>query len=93
MSCKFFLYLKWISKVSELYFSIYAYATVTTTQGALIIGGSAGGRDYVATVGCYNNSGWRKLDDLQSPRIWYRAIINGDKVYAIGGNSGERGGK
>ena len=85
MISKFFLYLKSKSNFSKiLYFSIFAYATVTTTQGALIIGGTEGSQ--VATVACYNNSGWSRLDDLQSTRQYHRAIINGDKVYVIGGN-------
>ena len=71
------------SKTIQIYFSICEYATVTTSQGALIIGGWSGSS--VATVACYNNGGWTKLDDLQSPRYWHRAIINGDKVYVIGG--------
>ena len=68
------------------YFSIQLYATVTTEQGAVIIGGRKGS-DYsdVATVACFNNSGWSRLDNLQSPRRGHRAIINGDKVYVIGG--------
>ena len=69
-------------------FSIRDYATVTTSQGALIIGGyvdGVGGYTAVATVACYNNSGWSKLDDLQSGRYNHRAIINGNKVYVIGG--------
>ena len=70
--------------VLKIYFSIYKYATVTTSQGALIIGGSDA--SYVTTVACYNNAGWSKLDDLQSTRAWHRAIINGDKVYVVGGN-------
>ena len=61
------------------------YATVTTIQGALIIGGTDGSQQ-VATVACYSNSGWSKLDDLQSVRYDHRAIINGDKVYVIGGS-------
>ena len=69
----------------KLYFSIYGYATVTTIQGALIIGGYDGSK--VATVACYSNSGWSKLDDLQSVRAYHRAIINGNKVYVIGGNN------
>ena len=69
---------------SQIYFSIYAYATVTTSQGALIIGGYSG--SMVATVACYNNTGWSRLDDLQSVRQYHRAIVNGDKVYVIGGN-------
>ena len=57
---------------------------MTTTQGALIIGGwdgSAASR----TVACYNNAGWTKLDDLQTARYAHRAVVNGDKVYVIGG--------
>ena len=68
-----------------LFFSIYAYGTVTTSKGALFIGGYDGSE--VATVACYNNAGWSKLDDLQSTRHYHRAIINGDKVYVVGGNN------
>ena len=69
-----------------LYFSISAYGTVTTNQGALIIGGYDDSLlRYVATVACYNSVGWSKLDDLQSVRGYHRAIINGDKVYVVGG--------
>jgi len=67
------------------YFSICEYATVTTSQGALVIGGYPGASPGVATVACYNNAGWSRLDDLQSTRYFHRAIINGDKVYVIGG--------
>ena len=68
-----------------IYFSIYAYASVTTNQGAIIIGGHTGD-SVVTTVACYNKSGWKKLNDLQSLRWGHRAISNGDKVYVIGGN-------
>ena len=68
----------------KIYFSIFGYATVTTSQGALIIGGYSDD-GVVTTVACYNNAGWSKLDDLQSTRYYHRAIINGDKVYVIGG--------
>ena len=67
----------------NIYFSISRYATVTTSQGALIIGGYDG--SLVATVACYS-AGWSRLDDLQSTRRYHRAIVNGDKVYIIGGN-------
>ena len=66
------------------YFSINEYASVTTSQGALFIGGWGDGSE-VATVACYNNAGWSRLDDLQSTRNGHRAIINADKVYVIGG--------
>ena len=69
--------------IFRIYFSIFAYTTVTTSQGALIIGGYDG--SVVATVACYNNTGWSRLDDLQSARYAHRAIVNGDKVHVIGG--------
>ena len=67
-----------ISVLSIIY-SFYRYATVKTSEGAIFIGG---GTD----VYLYNNSGWRRLDDLHTYRIWHRAIINGDKIYVIGGS-------
>ena len=70
---------------STFYFSIWGYGTVTTSQGALFLGGysSVGG---VATVACYNNEGWSRFDDLKSTRHYHRAVINGDKVFLVGGN-------
>ena len=68
----------------EIYYSIYNYATVTTEKGAIIIGGYGDGAP-IGTVACYKGSGWSRLDDLQSSRSGARAIINGDKVYIIGG--------
>ena len=65
--------------------SIFRYATVTTNQGALIIGGTDITGD-LAMVHCYNNASWSRLNDLQSSRYAHRAIVNGDKVYIIGGN-------
>ena len=73
-----------------IYLSIRRFATVTTEQGALIIGGiwrNLEEKDsVVTTVACFNNSGWSRLDDLQSARYNSRAIINGDKVYVVGGH-------
>jgi len=67
-----------------LRFSIQYFGTVTTGQGALIIGGHDGAA--VATVACYNGNEWMKLNDLQSPRYGHRAIIDGDKINIIGGS-------
>ena len=80
-------------KLARLFSSIRLFATVTTAQGALIIGGGLYyENEYspVTTVACYNRSGWSRLDDLQSPRHQGRAIINGDKVYVIGGLGQQR---
>ena len=67
-------------------FSIHSFATVTTSRGALIIGGVTGTINN--RVACYNNAGWSKLDDLQSVRAYHRAIINGNKLYVVGGGPG-----
>ena len=81
---KVFSFSKVVRDLLTFNYSIYEYASVTTGQGALIIGGNGGGTE-VATVACYNNAGWNKLDDLQSTRKNHRAIINGDEVYIVGG--------
>ena len=62
-------------------FSLFGYATVTTGQGTLIIGG----HPLMDIVACYNRSGWHQLDRLQSSRQYHRAIINGDEVFIVGG--------
>ena len=58
---------------------------MTTNQGALIIGGTDITVD-LTMVYCYKNASWSRLNDLQSSRYAHRAIVNGDKVYIIGGN-------
>ena len=41
----------------------------------------------MATVACYSNLKWERLDYLQSVLLGHRAIINADKVYVIGGTA------
>ena len=74
-----------ISAFETFLLSIYGYATVPTTQGAIFLGGYAAEASEVATVACYNNEGWTRLDDLQSTRKYHRAIVNGGKIYVVGG--------
>ena len=61
---------------------------MTTSQGALIIGGNVWGsesEDEGRIVALYNDDGWTRLADLQSQRKGHRAIVNGDKVFVVGG--------
>ena len=67
-----------------LHFSIQYFATVTTSQGALVIGGHDGAA--VATVALYTELDWFRLNGLQSPRYGHRAIINGNQINIIGGS-------
>ena len=71
-------------------FSIWGYGTVATPQGALIIGGWSG--TYLSTVASYDGSSWKKLNDLHTIRRAHRAIVNGDKVYVVGGQGGQGNG-
>ena len=61
---------------------------MTTSQGVHIIGGKCWGcepDDRNRIVALYNDDGWKRLDDLQSKREGHRAIVNGDKIFVIGG--------
>ena len=85
---KFFLLFKsWANFSSKLiFFSVTYFATLTTSQGTLIIGGYSDKIGIQNTVACYNDSGRSKLDYLQSVRAYHRAIINDGKVYIVGGS-------
>ena len=61
---------------------------MTTSEGVLIIGGKCWGSDpeiQGQIVALYNDDGWKRLDDLHSKREGHRAIVNGDKIFVIGG--------
>ena len=66
---------------------------MTTSEGLLIIGGKCWGSDCEDNqtnptsqiVALYNDDGWKRLDDLHSKREGHRAIVNGDKIFVIGG--------
>lgn len=56
---------------------------MTTKKGALIIGGWSG--TFLSTVASFDGISWEKLNDLHSSRRAHRAIVNGNKVYVVGG--------
>ena len=56
---------------------------MTTKKGALIIGGWSGA--FLSTVASFDGINWKKLNDLNSARRAHRAIVNGNKVYVVGG--------
>ena len=56
---------------------------MTTKKGALIIGGWSG--TFLSTVASFDGISWKKLNDLNSARRAHRAIVNGNKVYVVGG--------
>ena len=56
---------------------------MTTPKGALIIGGWSG--TFISTVASFDGSSWKQLNDLLSSRRAHRAIVNGNKIYVVGG--------
>ena len=56
---------------------------MTTKKGAMIIGGWSG--TFLSTVASFDGSSWQKLNDLIFSRRAHRAIVNGNKVYVVGG--------
>ena len=61
---------------------------MTTSQGAIIIGGKSWGsdpEDEGRIVALYNDDGWKRLENLHSKHEGHRAIVNGDKIFVIGG--------
>ena len=82
--------LNYFFRILNFLSSISAYATVTTSQGALIIGGY-NGKESVTTIADYtgNASGWTQIGDLHVARNGHRAIINVDQVFVVGGHLDE----
>lgn len=64
---------------------------MTTSQGVLIIGGNCRGSDPIdegRVVALYNDDGWHRLANLHTKREGHRAILNGDKIFVVGGLTG-----
>ena len=57
------------------------YATASTDSAAYIIGGWNG--DYVSTIAEYKNNKWRKIGNLNEPKIYPSAIFNNGKHIVI----------
>ena len=59
---------------------------MTSSKGALVIGGWTTDNEPVSTIGCFNSiSGWSKLGDLHGARLSHRAVIDSNQVYVVGG--------
>ena len=69
-------------------FRISNYATASTDSAAYIIGGYNGVR--VSTIAEYKNNKWRKIGNLNEPKVYLSAIFNNGEYIVVGGwvNSG-----
>ena len=64
--------------------SINTYATVTTDDGVLIIGGFDNSRA-VADVALFDGTNWFLMGLLHGARTGHNAVVNADKLFVIGG--------
>ena len=76
-------------------FSIRGYGVVSLTDSILIIGGRCtdmdGNRVDFANIVKYKVTAtveqWSQIGNLQKPRTYHRALINGNRIYVVGGIS------
>ena len=82
---------------NKKYSSIHAYGVVSLSDSILIIGGRCDSiPDFYgvssSTIAKYKLTTtveeWSKVGNLQKPRDYHRAIINGNRIYVIGGYAG-----
>ena len=74
------------SQEINIYFSIAFYATASTNESVLIIGGFTGGSpSYTSTIAEYKDGNWEKVGDLAQARHSHGAITSGSVTMVIGG--------
>ena len=65
------------------------YATASTDSAAYIIGGYIGyiyNKSHVSTIAEFKNNKWRKIGNLNEPKINLSAIFNNGEHIVVGGN-------
>ena len=71
------------------YFSIRGYGIVSLTDAILIIGGKCDDHVSISRIAKYKLSAtieeWSEVGNLQKPRDYHRATINGNRIYVVGG--------
>ena len=65
---------------------IYAYATVSTDQGVLVIGGRDHGPEHETTIVAeFRDGNWNNIGNLARKRAYHNAIKSGSEIMVIGG--------
>ena len=74
----------------KLIFRIAFYATASTSESVLIIGGYNGG-SYISTIAEYKDGSWKNVGNLAQARHAHGAITSGSSTMVVGGypNDGE----
>ena len=71
----------------KTFLRISNYATASTSEGVLIIGGyTDGSPSYTSTIAEYKDGNWKNLGDLTQSRSSHGAITSGSITMVVGGN-------
>ena len=65
-------------------FRILNYATASTSESVLIIGGDTG-TSYTSTIAEYKNGIWKNVGNLMQARYGHGAITSGSITMVVGG--------
>lgn len=67
-------------------YSFFNYATISTEDGVLIIGGNIGGPAILSSIVAeYKDGNWRNIGNLARPRAVFQAIKSGSQIMILGG--------
>ena len=74
------------SKINIDNFRITDYATASTDESVLIIGGYTGGSpSIISTIAEYKNGSWKNIGNLAQARYRHSAITSGPVTIIVGG--------
>ena len=74
----------------KLIFRISIYATASTDESVLIIGGYTGGSPrYSSTIAEYKDGNWKNIGNLAQARAGHGAITSGSVTMVAGGESND----
>ena len=66
------------------YFSIFRYGLVSLNSSVIIFGGRCDGSN-ISSIFKYTIDQWEQIGNLQSTRYGSGAILNGNRIFIIGG--------
>ena len=77
----------WKVNYNNLILRISNYATASTRESVLIIGGYTDGSPaYTSTIAEFKNESWKNVGDLTQSRSSHGAISSGSITMVVGGN-------
>ena len=72
--------------LNQIYFSISYYATASTNESVLILGGyTRGSPNTISIIAEYKNGSWKNVENLAQARFGHGAITSGSFTMVVGG--------